>query len=581
MKIHSLRLKNYKSIEDSGEIFLNRKFNVFAGKNNAGKTALIESLYLFFQDSNLGTPNIKGDSGSGNGIRQETHSIMEMICEIKEDDFLETFRGLEIESKFKFYKITLHSLKGWTSIIAVNGIIDEVETTPQEKEICTWEYINNNYRVVNHMFQVDLLNQSVIPDYIRSLFQKIRNTLLYISSSRTIPAQDSTALHQHLNVTASNIHAFFHTLHNNREEVFDKIQETFTGIFSDVKIIRTTVGQSNSTTIHLEFEGENQLFPLNECGSGYSHVLIMLSVLISETNKIVLFDEPHLYLHPSAEKAIYDLTQQNESHQFIFTTHSPILINYPVSKNLYLVTKKAGKSNYSLIGNVQEILNEIGISNSDFALADKVLFVEGETEEVVIPLILSTFGMKQIGYNYRVLKLQGTGKDFSNKGAMSNNSQKLGLILGYLSSSPIPYRILIDRDEKSEQKINELQETYGDNILILERREIENYFLTQIEPLVLSISQNIQREVSGSEVKEFITKCYENFEDRKLYPKERLSQVNDIVGSEVLERLFNNYQLTYSKVRHGTLIVNWLLENQPNELECIADLLRPFVEQRY
>ena len=45
MKLISVQLKNYKSVVDSGEVLLNEKVTIFAGKNNTGKTALLESIY--------------------------------------------------------------------------------------------------------------------------------------------------------------------------------------------------------------------------------------------------------------------------------------------------------------------------------------------------------------------------------------------------------------------------------------------------------------------------------------------------------------------------------------------------------
>ena len=157
------------------------------------------------------------------------------------------------------------------------------------------------------------------------------------------------------------------------------------------------------------------VIPLYNCGSGFTHVLMFLCVLYSHDNKIVLFDEPHVYLHPSAEKAIYDLMNDMEQHQYLLTTHSSILINYPCKKILYHVSKTKGESIYAQLDSVREVLDDIGVKNSDFALSEKVLFVEGETEEQIIPIILGHYGMKQLGYNYTILKMGGTGNEFTKK----------------------------------------------------------------------------------------------------------------------------------------------------------------------
>jgi AAA ATPase domain len=44
MILKYFRVKNFKCFRDSGEIQLERGFNVFVGQNNSGKTALLEAI---------------------------------------------------------------------------------------------------------------------------------------------------------------------------------------------------------------------------------------------------------------------------------------------------------------------------------------------------------------------------------------------------------------------------------------------------------------------------------------------------------------------------------------------------------
>jgi recombinational DNA repair ATPase RecF len=44
MLINEFQIVNYKSYRDTGAILLSTGFNVFIGKNNGGKTALLEAL---------------------------------------------------------------------------------------------------------------------------------------------------------------------------------------------------------------------------------------------------------------------------------------------------------------------------------------------------------------------------------------------------------------------------------------------------------------------------------------------------------------------------------------------------------
>lgn len=47
MNILKFRIKNYKSIKDSGDCYLDDKITILAGKNESGKTAIVEALEDF------------------------------------------------------------------------------------------------------------------------------------------------------------------------------------------------------------------------------------------------------------------------------------------------------------------------------------------------------------------------------------------------------------------------------------------------------------------------------------------------------------------------------------------------------
>ncbi len=43
MKIKKFRIKNYKSIVNSGDCYLEKDLTIFAGKNESGKTSILEA----------------------------------------------------------------------------------------------------------------------------------------------------------------------------------------------------------------------------------------------------------------------------------------------------------------------------------------------------------------------------------------------------------------------------------------------------------------------------------------------------------------------------------------------------------
>lgn len=53
MKIIKFRIKDYKSIEDSGDCFLTDSITILAGKNESGKTSILEALEDFDTDTKI------------------------------------------------------------------------------------------------------------------------------------------------------------------------------------------------------------------------------------------------------------------------------------------------------------------------------------------------------------------------------------------------------------------------------------------------------------------------------------------------------------------------------------------------
>lgn len=576
MKITSVKVEGYKSIEDSSVVIFKENVSILAGKNNAGKSAFIESIYKV----------VNGDI-VGNIVTNVNPLYLDLEIKVSSDELIELYR--KVPANYQIEK--LEKFKIWFEYDNIRNESKIIKVAAFSNFTFVDIYEDNNslsngndrsgYKIKNRNGGTTNVVGSGPPQFFHNLNSLLKKNLTYISGSRYVPLEEKTGLQNNLAINGENLNNFLYTLHNNYEGVFDLIIENFKKVFSDITSISTPINKDGNTYISINFEGMNEPIPLSSCGSGYTHTLLLLCVLFTKKETIVLFDEPQVFLHPSAEKAIYDLVSETKEHQFIFTTHSPILINYPVKKNLFHVSKVKGKSNFVQLEQMQEILSDIGVSNSDFALSDKVIFVEGETEEYTIPLILSHFGMKQVGYNYRLLNMRGTDKDFSKKTAMNKHKKKLDLIMGGISQSPIPYKIIIDADNKTDEKLDEIREYYKNNIVILDRREYENYFLDSYEELATVINMEIGIETIGQvEIEEKIKEIFSLFEDKKLYPRKTESPLNDIVGSEVLERLFDNYSLSYDKIGHGLMLTKLVLETNPEKLEFFKNELKDFIESK-
>src|SRR2546430_5266487 len=87
MWVSSIVINNIKSFEDSGVINLDKRMNVLIGPNNAGKSVIIQALYLLQNPSMLGVNDIRRGAGEG--------KIIIGLEDIDEEKYVQTFHTPE------------------------------------------------------------------------------------------------------------------------------------------------------------------------------------------------------------------------------------------------------------------------------------------------------------------------------------------------------------------------------------------------------------------------------------------------------------------------------------------------------
>jgi putative ATP-dependent endonuclease of OLD family len=193
-------------------------------------------------------------------------------------------------------------------------------------------------------------------------------------------------------------------------------------------------------------DGETTL-ALSEAGSGVqSGVLLALHRLEQkaeqnpDTQFILAVEEPEAFLHPQKQKELYQdiRAAQSNNLRVIVTTHSPYIVAETPFTNLGLVKKEEQHSALHVpmvTGTDQETFdaysNEV---NAHLFFADKVIFVEGESDARVIKLLLE----KKLGPEaHRISIISAAGN--------TNFSPFLRMIRAW-NSARIPHLVVTDFD---------------------------------------------------------------------------------------------------------------------------------------
>lgn len=166
----------------------------------------------------------------------------------------------------------------------------------------------------------------------------------------------------------------------------------------------------------------------------------------SSNSRYYIFEEPELYLHPQAQRALFDsFVELSEGDSQVFLcTHSSGLIDVERYRSIYIVTKRNEAEGSQVTYCSEELFT--GDAKKDFNLsywinpdrgelffASKVLLVEGATDKTVIPLIAKNLGVFR--YDYTVIDC----------GSKSNIPYYIRL----LNKFGIPYVAIYDRDHQA------------------------------------------------------------------------------------------------------------------------------------
>lgn len=135
------------------------------------------------------------------------------------------------------------------------------------------------------------------------------------------------------------------------ETLSNFIDENSLSQFIKTKSENSTLIAIDSFTFDIEAFGQ----VIKHLSSGQSIILFIITELIAKIRfeSLVLYDEPETHLHPNAISqlinTIYHLADQFKSY-FIITTHSPIIIQEIISKNVFVMEREGNYSSIRRIG---------------------------------------------------------------------------------------------------------------------------------------------------------------------------------------------------------------------------------------
>ncbi|HEV2883104.1 MAG TPA: AAA family ATPase [Pyrinomonadaceae bacterium] len=621
MHISKFQLNNYKSYLSSPEIELSTGFNVIVGRNNAGKTTLLDSLRLNFQ--NISKPHRSLETLPSPDTPIDPNSRAEVSISISRDELLDihnkSMKELSLPIPTSDEGMPFSRSKGAHDPDFQRGIYEWV---------LSHETFTLNFRVGNEGWTVPnstsfglyeaptgkgvarhYISHIVHPDGTTSIsgplnsnetksdfgFQLIPYFIQRIYSFRAerVVGRCEAGGSEALDPTARNLAEVLDNLQRNppRFQRFNKLVQSVLP-----QILHITVQQAQAPDIQTRevviwpvdpvTERLDLTVPLSESGTGIGQVLAILYVVFTSTfARTILIDEPQSFLHPGAVRRLIEiLRMEYPQHQYILATHSPTVITASTPKTITLVKQLGPVSTLQSIDAskneaLRDYLAEIGASLSDVFGADNILWVEGPTEEICFPMILQKVAKLPL-LGTAIIGVKHTG-DLEGKQA-----KKVYEIYDKLSkaSGLIPPAIgfIFDREGRSKKEREDIERMSGGLATFLPRRLYENYLLNP--DAIAAVANSIEGFRRTSVTAEEIRKWFDTEGKNTMYgrPTETVEGepqepwIIYVHGAKLLNDLFSTLseaRVTYVKTEHSVKITEWLIENAPQELTEVIELI--------
>jgi hypothetical protein len=607
MRLVSFGVESYESYGPAQRLLVNPDLTVIAGRNNVGKSALLRAMRLIpggatgaaateatvikyvwalnretlFRELLPDTPRQPWGDWLDAALSSPDEVIMEVDYQYQRAFLTEDLPQFSFNSRFDpgdFNDFTYRGIRFPSHRLALGWA-----RSPQGV-FFTWLPTENAVPSDNRSDQAVQVLAGRLP--------QLLSRFAYIQPRRTAETRPMIQVAPEVASDGSNITNVVSTLaHNSPHTLFAQLQDFVCEAFPEVIRIETpliSTGQPHpSTDVLLVQKGRGTAgVPLSACGTGIEQIVVLAAgVLTAPTPRIYLLDEPHAYLHPSAERALLRFLRAHPEHQYVVATHSGVFLNSVPLRDTRLITMADAGSQINDVTKPADVLSEIGVTAADLWSADGILWVEGASEIAICEVLRGGDALQGL----RVEAMPDTSR-FSSQNERTAHATYKFLETVVEAVAPLGVRMvfLFDADERSDDHREKLVRASGARALFLPVREVENLLLSPEAIANALIERCTELEVTPPQPQEVRTRLEvllhdtANTELFKRVPRQGERPEDVVKGSTVLRPLYRELAASdYEKVEDGRRLARHVLAVDPVRLAPLRNALAGVEQRRF
>jgi energy-coupling factor transporter ATP-binding protein EcfA2 len=617
MRIESIRIQNYRSIPDSGELRFEPGFNLIVGANSVGKSSLLSCLAGKFGGEphksiavlpNRDDPLDKTSTVSLSVVASGAEIRRRLLAQFNGHHYLPWPADMPCEQS-RAAAVLSRLLDAPGVKFRLTPRATEGSASPNEWAIADYpatrlytpQIDGGHYRMLRfdvHVVSASFgglfadLNGSPGNDVGVGLGRVFLSKVYLFHAERLSLGVGLYGTNTELASDARNLSEVLNILQGNPEQ-FVEYCAFVREVFPPIQWISVRPSPSGGNQVEIlvwqvdpRLKREDLAMPLARCGTGIGQVLAILYVAVtSEQARTIIIDEPGSFLHPGAARALVGILKSFPQHQYIIATHSPEIIaelsQAPVTIIRWADSKSLIEQAPSATGEAASAaLAEVGARLSDVFGFDKVLWVEGQSDADAFKQLLQAVGRPQ--RRVGILPVRDTG---------AFTRRKIAEVIGiYRSLSmggallPPAVLFLFDRDGRSEIEQADAIRESGGQIRFLGRRMLESYLIHSgaIADLFNEVGHEYGLQTDTETVSAWIMQQGAEFVEAKggpeVFSPPWLATVD---GAKLIATLFEELsgnRLEYRKVVHTPRLAVILHQVDPEAAGQLLDLVRDVVE---